>query len=91
MQPTFQSNMEYRQYLINNADNIIENNQLSANINCSQSLTQNDNTYMSSSPIIFHSIINPPLPYDSNSDLKLNYLNRLLFISNMSSPEIRYT
>ena len=90
MQPLFKSNMEYRHYLMNNSDNIIKYNQLLANANCSNTILPEINQFTQPPPILFNSITDKPLPYDTNSDLKLNYLNKLLFIAGMSAPSIIY-
>jgi hypothetical protein len=90
MQPIFKSNMEYRHYLMNNSDNIIKYNQLQAKASCSNTLMPFENSYVQSSPVIFNSVTDQPLSYDSNSDLKLNHLNKLLFVANMSAPSIQY-
>ena len=90
MQPLFKSNMEYRHYLMKNSDNIIKYNQLLAHTSCSNTVMPFENSYVKSSPVLFNSIADQPLPYDKNSDLKLNHLNKLLFIAGMSAPSIRY-
>ena len=82
--------MEYRQYLIHNADNIIKYNQVAANSNCSTILTPLNLMYMSSAPIMYNYITNTPLSYDNNSDLKHNYLNKVINISGTASLGIKY-
>ena len=82
------SNMEYRQYLTNNSNTIIKNNQSAANIYCSNTLITPDNNILSP-PILFNSIYDNPPDYDNNN-LKKYFLNIYRTISGMFTPGIRY-
>ena len=83
------SNMTYRQYLTNNADTIIKNNQNAAAGNCSNIIPLS-NEEMPSSPILFTSITTNPSIYDKPSDLKYNFLNNYLTLAKQSTPGIQY-
>jgi hypothetical protein len=82
--------MAYRQYLINNADTIIKNNQTAAIGNCSNIVPIVANNPPTSPPILYTSIVSNPSEHDNNSDLKDTYLNNYIRISQMSSPGIYY-
>jgi hypothetical protein len=84
------TNLEYRQYLIKNADLIIDNNQNVAAGNCSNIVPILPKESISSSPILYNSVITNPSPYDNNSDLKDNYLKNYIRIAGMSTPGIHY-
>ena len=85
------SNWEYRQYLQNNANNIMKYNYM----DFSHSSGNNPNTYVnnnssSNSPFVFkstHDKRKPSYGY-SNSDLKQNYLSREQLNSRMAAPSI---
>ena len=79
--------MEYRQYLINNATVIMNNNQSNANINCSPTFLSINNNRLSL-PVLFKSVTDQPLPH--NSDLKKIFLDYYIKISNMFSPGIMH-
>ena len=82
------SNMKYRQYLTNNAESIMKNNLMNANINCSTNFLQIDSINQSSTPFLFKSIIEPSLI--DNSNLKKNYLDNLIELAKMFTPGIMY-
>jgi hypothetical protein len=85
------SNWEYRQYLQNNANNIMKYNYM----DFSNSSGNNPNTYVnnessSNSPFVFkstHDSRKPSYGYN-NSDLKQNYLTREQLNSRMVAPSI---
>ena len=77
--------MEYRKYLTNNSNNIIKENQVSANAYCSNTFLPIDNQNTLSNPIVFK-FISDPSPY--NSDLKLNYLNDYVKTAELFTPGI---
>lgn len=72
-----QSNYEYRQYLINNTDNIIKFNQLSACDECCSNVQSINNNNESNTPYLYKSCVEnkKPLGYE-NSDLKDSYLSK---------------
>lgn len=77
------TNASYREYLINNADNLIKENQ---NVFCNYKKFLpkiNSNKYL------FKSIndFNKPVGYET-SDLKRNYLNREIIKRNSNAPII---
>ena len=90
MENLFNSNMEYRQYLTNYATSIIEYNQILSDKNCNNTLIKTKNIYMNYSPITYDSIENYRIIYDNNSDLKSNYLNKIINYFNISNNNIRY-
>lgn len=87
-----QNNMNYRNYLINNADNIIKHNQVVAT-------STSSNTSILPTFGVDQQVQNPnevnhytiPLPYNENdSNLKIDYLNNYLIQANMSAPNIKF-
>ena len=67
------TNMSIRQYLTQNADQIIQNNQRAAIGNCTSILLLSDRGSLSTIPILFTSIFNQLSFYDM-SDLKVDFL-----------------
>ena len=69
------SNMEYRMYLVKNANKILNNNN---GLFCNSTFVDNHkiNNLNKNTPMIFKSILDPPLK--NSSDLKLNFLNNYL-------------
>ena len=65
--------MAIRQYLTQNADQIIQNNQRAAVGNCTDILLVSDRGSLSSVPILFTSLFNQLSFYDM-SDLKVDFL-----------------
>ena len=82
------TNMEIRQYITHNADEIIKNNQNAAIGNC-DSIILNDTNLISKIPILFD-YINIYADFEINSDLKSNFLKLYNNISNMFTPIIKY-
>lgn len=82
------TNMEYRQYLMNNATSIIKNNQIVSTSNCPNKYNTQHNT-ISSPPILFNCTNEDPPQFD-NSDLKQKFLKWYRSISNRFTPGIIY-
>lgn len=78
-----ESNMQYRQYLTQNGINIIKENFKQYNADCGN-FSYKKNTVFT--PVLMKNVTDCPLPYDS--DLKQNYLNKYLFLSNQYSSGI---
>jgi len=71
------NNSEYRKYLINNADKIIELNQLEACNNCGCCSILNINKKTPNTPFLFDNCPNKFIPFGyESSDLKNFYLTR---------------
>jgi hypothetical protein len=83
------TNMSFRQFLTNNADTIIQNNQNVATGNCSNIMPLLEGS-MPTQPILFTSILSNPSQYDSPSDLKDNFLNKYILNARQSTPSIYY-
>ena len=82
------TNMEYRQFLTNNADKIIEKTQVVSTDSCRTQF----NTYyniIKSPPILFNSINDDPPEFD-NSDLKQKFLKWYRSFANKFTPGIIY-
>jgi len=81
------SNSQYRQYLIQNADKIVELNQLEACNKCGCCPYYNNNKNTSNSPYLFDSCLkkNKPFGYET-SDLKNLYLSREQLAAIKSTP-----
>ena len=84
------SNMEFRSYLTQNADTIIINNQKAAVGNCTNIIPILNNMSISTTPILFKSIMTSPTVFDTPSDLKDTYLRKYININQLSTPEINY-
>lgn len=87
----FNTNNEYRKYLINNANNIIKYNQLSV-CNDTNTLitTDNKNRYKhTNTPYLYYSVNDnyKPLGYN-DSDLKSVYISRQELESRLHTPYI---
>jgi len=82
------SNWQYRKYMVENADNIIHNNQLSACDECGVCpINYDSQNTMPSSPYIFKSTSDKSQPYGyENSDLKNLYLSKYDLQSRMYTP-----
>ena len=78
--------MEFRQYLTNNADLIMKQNQ--ANIHCSTNFLSINSNNLFQAPVLFNSVTDNSLPH--NSDLKRNYFDDFLKIAKMFTPGIMY-
>ena len=89
MTSNIQNNMNYREYLIKNADTIIKYNQIVANTNCSNIQVLPDNN-LGDKSIKQLNQIHPsqnPISYNDNESLlKRNYLNDYYIMANMCSP-----
>ena len=85
-----QTNMEYRHYLMNNADNIIKHNQIVANTNCTNTPNLLNDFKYQNNPLFLDSIKITSYNDNNNSDLKQNYLNNVYIKSNMYTPIIKY-
>lgn len=81
--------MAYRQYLVNNADTIIDNNLNAAAGNCSN-IKPLVGIKMPSAPVLFTSILQNPLVYNPPSDLQDNFLNNYITSARASSSGIQY-
>ena len=83
------SNMEYRMFLVQNADQIIANNQAAAIGNCSDITPILNTRPMAQTPHLFRSITANPLPEDGSSDLKDTFLQNYMTVASLSTPGIR--
>jgi antitoxin component HigA of HigAB toxin-antitoxin module len=88
------NNFQYRQYLQNNADTIIKNNQENACFECSTcNYLNNTNTNVNTNvntPYIFNYTISKDQPYGyENSDLKNLYLSKQKLNSVLNTPRIQ--
>jgi len=80
------SNWEYRQFLQNNGNKIMESNQLDS---CQQHQSNGQNIIMSNTPYLYKSCIDSSHPYGyESSDLKNLYLSRQELQSRMSVPDM---
>ena len=77
--------MECRMLLIQNADQIIHNNQAIAVGNCSDISPILNTRPLAHVPHLFASISTPPLPHDNPSDLKDSYLKNYIATASVSS------
>jgi len=77
--------MEYRMLLVQNADQIIYNNQSVAVGNCSDISPILNTRPFGQIPHLFASISTPPLPHDNPSDLKDTYLKNYISAATASS------
>ena len=76
-QANIQTNAEYRQFLINNADNIIKLNQMEACNNCGCCPYYDKTKQSSNQPYLYNSCLSRDQPYGyENSNLKRLYLSR---------------
>lgn len=82
------SNWQYRKYLTENADKIIETNQLEAcDQCCSCPARYGDNVDMSNTPYLYKSCADKGQPYGyENSDLKTSYLSEYQLQCRMNTP-----
>jgi len=83
------SNMEYRMLLIQNADEIIHNNQVVAVGNCSDISPILNTRPLAQVPYLFAAISTPQLPHDNPSDLKDTYLHKYIGSAVVASNDIR--
>ena len=84
------TNWQYRQYLTNNADNIIKYNQLAAcDQCCSCPAKYGDGKEVSNSPFLYKSCTESTQPYGyENSDLKNLYLDEYQLQCRLITPVI---
>ena len=83
------NNNIYRQYLINNADKIIELNQLEACNNCACCPYYNNNKNTSNNPYLYNNCLSDIKPFGyEESDLKNLYLSREQLAAIKSQPII---
>lgn len=82
------SNWQYRKYLIENADTIIKNNQLSACDQCCACPARYGNGQTTSNtPFLYKSCVDNSQPYGyENSDLKKEYLSKYQLQARMVTP-----
>ena len=83
------TNMTYRQYLVNNANTIIDNNLNIAAGNCSN-IQPLMGSKMPAAPVLFKSILENPLVYQQPSDLQDNFLNNYIASARASSSGFQY-
>lgn len=81
------NNTQYRQYLIHNADKIVELNQLESCNNCGCCPYYNTNKQVPNSPYLYNNCLqdNKPFGYET-SDLKNLYLSREKLAAIKSEP-----
>ena len=85
------SNMEIREYITDNADKIIQNNQKASLGYCDLILSLQEKTSISQLPILFDYLnIYHYLNIERDSDLKVGFLKIYNTISSMFSPSITY-
>ena len=85
------TNMCIRQYITDNADKIIENNQKLSLGYCNLLLSLTEKKTISQIPILFDYLnIYHYLNIEQDSDLKLGFMKIYNTISMMFSPSIRY-
>lgn len=83
------TNWNYRQYLINNADDIIKSNQLEACDNSCYCPSLQTGGSTSNTPFLYKSCVDKSQPFGyENSDLKNIYLSSTELQSRMVSPSI---
>ena len=84
------TNWQYRQYLTNNADNIIKYNQMSAcDQCCSCPARYGDGKEISNSPFLYKSCSESSQPYGyENSDLKNLYIDKYQLQARLVTPVI---
>lgn len=88
-QANITSNFKYREYLIKNADSIINFNQLQACNECGSCYYTNNNKITNNSPYLFKSCGDNSVPHGyESSDLKNIYLSRSELQSRMTAPSI---
>ena len=74
------NNMEYRQYLMKNADSIVRYNQHAANINCGNSMVTPDlDANLSLRDPIYH--------FHERNPLRESYLSNKSLLANMCAPK----
>lgn len=86
------TNMQYREYLMNNADNIIKYNQIVSHTNCSTTQILQDNYSTDQSLKLVNTITTTSLPIEYNSGdsaLKINHLNKYYTKANLSAPNFK--
>jgi hypothetical protein len=84
-----QSNSQYRQFLVENADSIISSNQQDACDNCGYCSCIVSGESISNTPFLYSSCMDNSQPYGyENSDLKSLYLSSYQLQSRMVSPLI---
>lgn len=82
-----QNNNDYRQYLVNNADNIIKNNQITACDQCCYCAASNVGPAVTNNKYLYKSCGDSSAPYGyETSDLKNLYLSRNELQSKMMAP-----
>jgi len=85
------TNMDIRQYITDNADKIIKNNQKASLGYCDLILSLTQKKSISQLPILFDYLnIYRYLHIENDSDLKLGFMKIYNTISMMFSPSIRY-
>lgn len=84
------SNWEYRNYLVNNADSIIKQNQIEACGECCSNNMFNNNSTENYTPYIYKSCSDKAKPYGyENSNLKEMYISRQELQSKYVTPVIK--
>ena len=91
-QTNIKSNYDYRQYLINNADKLIKNNQIESCNSCGYCPSTYNSTDFAinqkNGPFLYiNNIINNSQPFGYNSDLKNVYLSRNQLQTKMVAPQ----
>ena len=76
MENNFSSNMDYRRYLVKNADSIIQTNQIMASTNCS------DTDNYPKNPANNNEIL--------NFNTRIKYLKKKFIEASMSAPSIKF-
>ena len=83
------SNWKYREFLTNNADSIIESNQLEACDNCCYCPSLKTGESIPNSPFLYKSCVDKSQPFGyENSDLKNLYLSSYELQCRMVAPSI---
>lgn len=86
-QQNLTSNYDYRQYLINNGKNIIENNKKNAQFSCGAPILNYDNTKNTNNKYLYKNLNDQTQPFGyEHSDLKNLYLNRQQLLNNAMAP-----
>ena len=86
-QQHIQTNYQYRQYLINNADAVIKSNQVSACDQCCTCQFGNKQSKSQSGKYLYQSCSDATKPFGyETSDLKNMYVSRMALQSRLSAP-----
>ena len=87
-----ENNMQYREYLINNADNIIKYNQIVSHTNCSNTQIFTEKHTIDQSLKLVNTVTSTSLPIqynDVDSSLKINHLNNYYTKANQCAPNFK--